>query len=256
MSARPTLVLVFAYGLLVPTAGCLRAEEPKSETFEAKGVKIHYLIAGKGEPVVLLHGLYSSAGINWRLPGVIADLSKDHQVIALDFPGHGQSARPDMKEAYGVQMVEDIVLLLDQHKIGKAHIVGYSMGGAVAVKFAAKHPERVLSLTLGGMGWFREGSDLQKMWGKLPSGKLAPPQAFFDSVGQLAVTEEELKKIDAPTRILVGDKDVCKQLYVVPAQQVRKDWSVVEIKDADHFNCIVKPQFKEELGMWVRKNTR
>jgi hypothetical protein len=56
---------------------------------------------------------------------------------------------------------------------------------------------------------------------------------------------------------LVGDKDnLIKKLYVEPLQQVRKDWSVIEIKDANHINCILKPQFREEIAGWLKKNSK
>ena len=80
--------------------------------------------------MVLIHGLYSSARINWQLPGTLAALAEDHQVIALDLPGYGRSDRPSAAAAYGLQWVEDIVLLLDRLNIGKVHIVGYSMGAS------------------------------------------------------------------------------------------------------------------------------
>jgi pimeloyl-ACP methyl ester carboxylesterase len=97
------------------------AAPPESRAFQAAGVKLHYLAAGQGEPVILLHGLASSAEINWKLTGV----------IALDLPGHGQSDKPEKESAYGKQVVEDVVLLMDHLKIQKAHIVGYSIGGWV-----------------------------------------------------------------------------------------------------------------------------
>jgi pimeloyl-ACP methyl ester carboxylesterase len=235
---------------------CLTVTEAASDTFDAKGVMIHYVIEGKGEPVVLIHGLLSSASINWKLPGVIAELAKDHKVIALDLPGHGQSGKPADREAYGVQMVDDIILLLDHLKIKKAHVVGYSLGGMVAMTLMARHPQRVLSGTVCGMGWFREGSGLQKLWKKLPGGRLGPPSAFFEAVGTLALTEAEVKEIDPPVKILVGDRDIVKRLYVMPLRKVRTDWPVVEIEDADHFSCILRPQFREEIAAWVRKNSK
>jgi pimeloyl-ACP methyl ester carboxylesterase len=248
MSAcRSVLAIVFV---------SLSVNSAQAQKFDAKGVKIRYLVKGKGEPVVLIHGLYSNGLINWILPGIFAELAKDHAVIVLDLPGHGRSDRPNNKEAYGVQMVDDIVLLLDHLKVKKAHVVGYSMGGAVAVKFMARHTDRVLSGTVGGMGWFREGSALQKMWEKLPAAGRAPPQAFFDAVGALAVTEKELRSIKAPVKVLVGDRDVVKQLYVEPLQKVRKDWPVVEIQNADHFSCLMQRQFRDEIALWVRKNSK
>src|SRR5262245_43153068 len=97
--------------------------------FDSKGVKIAYSVQGKGEPVVLIHGFLSSGGINWDLPGVTALLAKDFQVITLDVRGHGQSDKPTKEDAYGPELVEDVVRLLGHLKIKKAHIVGYSMGG-------------------------------------------------------------------------------------------------------------------------------
>jgi pimeloyl-ACP methyl ester carboxylesterase len=240
-------------------AANLQLGEGKGQTFDAKGVKIHYLVEGTGEPVVLIHGLNSSALINWKLTGVISELAKDHKVIALDLPGHGRSDRPMQKEAYGEQLVDDVVLLLDHLKIKKAHIVGYSLGGMVTVKLMTKHPDRVQSALVGGMGWLKEGSVQQKgleMLGKSSKGKLAPPPAFMEAVGQLAVTEEQLKKIDLPVKVLVGVRDPVKQLYVTPLQKVRKDWPIIEITDAGHLDCIFKPQFKAEIGAWVRKQSK
>jgi pimeloyl-ACP methyl ester carboxylesterase len=240
-------------------ASHLTAGPRQDQSFDAKGVKIHYIVEGRGEPVVLIHGLTSSAAINWKLPGVMGELAKDHQVIALDLPGHGRSDKPAAKDAYGEQLVDDIALLLDHLKIRKAHIVGYSLGGMITVKFLVKYPDRVLSATVGGMGWFKEGSELQKVWGgmgKLGKGKLGPPPAFYEAVGQLAVTEQDLKKISVPVKVLVGDRDPVKQLYVTPLTKVRADWPVVEIADSSHFDCIAKPQFRDEIAAWVRKNSK
>jgi pimeloyl-ACP methyl ester carboxylesterase len=229
--------------------------QARADTFDAKGVKINYSIEGKGEPVILIHGLYSSGWINWTLVGVTKELAKDHQVIVLDLPGHGLSGRPSDKAAYGVQMVDDIALLMDHLKIKKAHVVGYSLGGMVTMKFMHKHPNRVISGTVCGMGWFKEGSPWQKVMGNMKGGGIGPPQQFFDAVGSLALTEAEVKKIDLPVKIIVGDKDIVKLLYVTPLTKVRKDWPVVEVP-GDHFSCIAQPQFREEIAAWVKKNSK
>ena len=138
--------------------GCEKgaAAAPTSASFDANGVKIAYTVRGHGEPVVLIHGWLSCGWINWDLPGITDLLAKDHQVITLDMPGHGLSDKPTKEEAYGPELVEDVVRLMDHLKIKKAHIVGYSMGGIIAAKLAAKYPDRVLSAVLGGMGWLRK----------------------------------------------------------------------------------------------------
>ena len=226
-----------------------------AQTFDANGVNLHYIVEGKGQPVVLIHGLHSSIRMNWQMPGVISSLSKNYQVIALDLPGHGNSDKPTSEAAYGTQMVEDIVRLLDHLNIKRAHIVGYTMGGMIAMKFMAKHQDRVLSGVVGGMGWLRAGSALQSFWERMPErqGGSTPP-ACARSLGKLALSEAELKAINVPVEIIVGDRDPTKRLYVTPLEQVRKDWPVVEIKDAGHLNCIIKPQFKEAIADWLSKH--
>jgi pimeloyl-ACP methyl ester carboxylesterase len=96
--------------------------------------------------------------------GNLAALAADHPVVAIDLPGFGRSDKPATADAYGLQWIEDIALLLDQLNIRKAHIVGYSVGGIVALKFIAEHPDRVLSGTLSGMGWLAQGGGFQKIW--------------------------------------------------------------------------------------------
>ena len=249
-------------GFCLVLAGCLgcggsaaRANAPDSQFFDANGVRIHYLRQGTGEPVVLIHGLYSSAVLNWQRPGIFAALARDHDVIALDLPGHGLSDQPHDSAAYGTQMAGDVVLLLDHLGIKKAHIVGYSLGGMIALKLIVDHPDRVLSGTLGGMGWLREGSGLQMVWENMHANPLfSTPTVCVRSVAQLAVTESELRGVKVPMEILVGDRDPVKNLYVVPLEPVRPDWPVVDIQGAGHITCVLKPQFTRELVKWIEAN--
>ena len=184
----------------------------------------------------------------------MAELAQDHLVVALDMPGHGQSDKPASEEAYGRQIVEDVALLLDHLKIKKAHIVGYSLGGMVALKFIATHPDCAISGTLGGMGWLKEGSRLQAFWDHMPGrGSSRTPPEFNHAVSQLAVSEDAVRGIHTPIEIIVGDRDPTKRLYVEPLEKIRPDWKVVEIAGAGHITCILKPEFREELAKWVRK---
>jgi pimeloyl-ACP methyl ester carboxylesterase len=232
----------------------LPAGEPSSGFFDASGVKIHYLVQGEGEPVVLIHALHSSALINWRLTGVMDELARDHRVIVLDLPGHGRSDRPERGSAYGLQLVEDVILLMDHLHVKRAHVVGYSLGGMVGMKLIATHPDRVISATIGGMGWFREGSALQEFWRQMPArpGAPGPPSAFVERVPELALSQQELDRIKVPVEIIIGDRDPVRRLYVDGLRRARKDWPVVELQDAGHVTCIVKPRFKTEIAGWVR----
>jgi pimeloyl-ACP methyl ester carboxylesterase len=243
--------------LIAWSASATAAEPAGTDDFTVKGVKIHYLTAGQGEPVVLIHGLYASAQLNWGLPGIIDALAKDHRVIALDLPGHGASDKPNDEAAYGAQLVEDVALLLDHLKIEKAHIAGYSLGGMVTAKFLVQHPQRAISGTLGGMGWLQQGSGLQHVWTRMGNrqGPGTPPE-FLKAVGQLAITEQELRDIKVPVKVLIGENDPVKRLYVEPLRKARPDWPVVEITDAGHLSCVAKEQFRTELVSWIRDQTK
>ena len=92
---------------------------------------------GTGEPVIMAHGFAGNLEV-WD--DLMADLSKDHEAVALDCRGHGKSDKPHEPEQYGIEMVNDITRLMGHLQISKAHIVGYSMGGAIVMKMLVEHP--------------------------------------------------------------------------------------------------------------------
>jgi pimeloyl-ACP methyl ester carboxylesterase len=163
-----TLLPVLACFLLAAPSP-LRAED---RFFDSNGVKIHFIVEGQGEPVVLIHGFTADIDKNWRSgfagdpskrggPRVIEALSKSYRVIALDCRGHGKSDKPHDPKHYGVEMAEDVIRLLDHLRIKKAHVVGYSMGAIITAKLLATHPDRLLTATLGGHSGIRDDSRSQ-----------------------------------------------------------------------------------------------
>ena len=228
-----------------------------ARAFKAKGVGISYSLRGEGEPVVLIHGLLSRSGIDWDDPGTSALLAKDHQVITLDLPGHGLSDKPVREEAYGLELVEDVIRLLDHLKVSKAHVVGYCLGSIVAAKLLARHPERVLSGTLGGMGWLRQGGYAQRVYKHFSQIAGNAVRTCARSLGKLALTKKELEAIGVPVMVLVGERDAeIIKAYVEPLQSVRTDWPVVKVKNANHLNCHEKPQYRRQIAKWLAEQTR
>jgi pimeloyl-ACP methyl ester carboxylesterase len=123
------------------------------EFLEANGVRLHYVQAGQGPPVVLVHGLAFNHAAEWMLPRVFQRLSKRYRVIALDNRGHGKSDKLYDPSQYGLELVDDVVRLMDHLGIEKAHVVGYSLGGFITLRLALRHPGRLLSAAPCGAGW-------------------------------------------------------------------------------------------------------
>ena len=115
------------------------AQAPQSKFAEVNGVKLHYLVAGKGDPVVLLHGFAETSHM-WR--PLIAKLSDKHTVIAPDLRGFGQSSTPEggyTKKA----MAQDIHALVKSLKYDRIRLVGHDIGLMVAYAYAAQYPDEV-----------------------------------------------------------------------------------------------------------------
>ena len=127
--------------------------------FDSAGVRIHYVEAGEGAPVVLLHGYTSNLAEQWVATGVVPALARANRVIAFDARGHGRSGKPHETSAYGAEMARDVVRLLNHLGLAKAHVIGYSMGAHILAQLLTLHPERVLSAILGGGAGRRDWSE-------------------------------------------------------------------------------------------------
>lgn len=114
------------------------------------GVKINYEIEGQGPPILLQHG-FSGTLDAWRTNGMIQALSKNYKCIFLSARGRGQSDKPhDIKAYYFKNLVTDLVAVLDDAGVKKAHYLGYSMGGAIGFRIPLYAPDRFDCLILGG----------------------------------------------------------------------------------------------------------
>jgi 3-oxoadipate enol-lactonase len=108
------------------------------------GCELHYEITGRGEPVVLLHGL-GSCSLDWehQMPA----LKERYTVIALDVRGHGQSGKP--RGPYSMSLfARDVAQVLQKLALGPAHVIGISMGGMIAFQLAVDAPRLVRTLTV------------------------------------------------------------------------------------------------------------
>jgi pimeloyl-ACP methyl ester carboxylesterase len=123
-------------------------------SFTHDGVEISYIDEGSGDAIVLVHGFASNKEVNWVSTAWVSTLTRaGRRVIALDNRGHGQSSKLYDAAAYhSEKMAGDVAALLDHLGLARADIMGYSMGARITAYLTAKHPERVRSAVLGGLG--------------------------------------------------------------------------------------------------------
>ena len=127
------------------TALVSRLETGTDQFFTRKDVRLRYREVGRGEPVVLLHGWAQRIELMEDLADSLADT---HRVIVLDERGFGSSTKFASPARFGLAMVDDVVALLDHLRIPRAHLVGHSMGAAVAANVALRYPGRVATVAL------------------------------------------------------------------------------------------------------------
>ena len=191
------------------------------------GLKMYYEIHGSGEPVVLLHGAFMAITDDWTV--WIGELSKTRKVIAVDMQGHGRTA--DIKRDITYEnLSDDVAGLLDYLKIPSADIIGYSLGGGVAMQCAIRHPEKVrkvvsISAPFRRDGWVKEANDAwpnftwevfkgtpaEVEWKKLNPAPDGFPD-FFNHIKAMALRPydfgaDKFKATKAPMFFIHGDAD-------------------------------------------------
>lgn len=218
--------IVFFLATLVPAIVSAQ-ETPTVGYAPVNRLKMYYEVHGSGDPVVLLHGAYMTIPGNWT--GWIGELSKTRKVIAVEMQGHGRTADINRDLSFE-NLSDDVAALLDHLKIPSADVIGFSMGGGVAMECAIRHPEKVrkvvsISAVLRHDGWVKEAVDaLPKLTAESFKGspieaeykKLSPtPDAFPEFVKHVIslaskpydLDADKLKATKAPIFFIHGDAD-------------------------------------------------
>jgi pimeloyl-ACP methyl ester carboxylesterase len=272
----PTCALVLlVIGLMPPTQGS-SADSPKVEAGLAEVAEpvLYYEAAGRGAPVVLIHG----GQLDRRMwDDQFLKFAADFRVIRYDVRGYGRSEPPT--RIYSD--VKDLQGLLDFLGVKRAHLVGLSLGGRIAIDFTLAHPDRVASLTavgpgLSGFSWTSQGQDREilrafqnrdevravELWLKDPY--MAPAMenpAISERIAKLAHENTRcwlinpllgreldppaigrLAEIKAPTLVIVGDRDVPDiQLIVKTIEEKVPHAKKVVVRGAGHMVNMEKP---------------
>ncbi len=212
----------------------MAANDPQTGYAPVNGLDMYYEIHGDGAPLVLLHGAYMTVDL---MAPLVPGLAGFRQVIAVEQQGHGHTADIDRPITYE-QMADDTAALLGHLDVGPADVVGYSMGGGVALQLAIRHPGVVRRVVVASASYTSDGmhaaalemfpsitpelfagSPLEEAYlrtapnpGDFP--KLVEKLKLLDTT-EFAWPADDIRAIDAPTLIVLGDSDVVRLEHAV-----------------------------------------
>lgn len=203
-------------------------------------LRMYYEIHGSGRPLLMLHGAYMAADM-WGplLPGLAAT----RRVIAPEMQGHGHTADVDRPITYE-RLADDTAALIRHLELGAADVLGYSMGGGIALQLAIRHPERVRRLVVASASFRADaqhpealamfpqitpelfaGTPIEEAYlrnapnpGDFP--KLVEKLTKLDTT-EFAWPEEDVRGIAAPTFIVLGDSDGIRLEHAVEMFKLR-----------------------------------
>jgi pimeloyl-ACP methyl ester carboxylesterase len=190
-------------------------------TFKKMDIRHFYIEQGTGFPLILLHGNGEDGRYFVHQMGPFA---QHFRVIALDTRGHGKTPRGEAPFTIR-QFAEDLRAFMDRLSIGKAHILGFSDGGNIAMVFAMVHPERVEKLILDGANLDASGVkrkiqlpiEIGYRIAKLFAGKKPEARRKAELLGLMVhdpdVKPEALAVIQSPTLVLAGDDDMIRESH-------------------------------------------
>jgi pimeloyl-ACP methyl ester carboxylesterase len=175
----------------------------------------------------------------------IAYFSHDYRVIAVDTRGHGQSPRGEDPFTLE-QFAEDLRDFMDGLKIKKAHLLGFSDGGNIALTFALWYPERVRSLILNGANLYPQGVKrsvqipieigyrVAKFFARRSAGAKQKAEQLGLMVNEPNIPPEALSRLTMPTLVIAGDRDMIKDEHTCMIASYLPNGQL-EILQGDHF---------------------
>jgi len=208
--------------------------DPKGSYAEVNGLHLYYERHGAGEPLILLHG---GLGLTSMFGDVLTLLAEDRQVIAVELQAHGRTADIDRPLRYEL-MGDDIAALIRHLGLARTDLMGYSLGGGVALRTAIQHPELVRKLVIVSTpfsqdGWYPEiVASMAQMNGTAADfmkessmyreyARVAPRPADFpvllDKIGDMLRRNydwsDDVAALKMPTLLVFGDADSIPPVY-------------------------------------------
>jgi pimeloyl-ACP methyl ester carboxylesterase len=253
-----------AFFVLLSTVSA-QAQEPNTGYAPVNGLRMYYEIHGGGsssEPLVLLHGSFMTISNNWT--EWLDELSSTRRVIAVEMQGHGRTADIDRDFSYE-SLADDVAAMLDHLEIEQADLLGYSMGGGVAMQVAIRHPEKVrkvvsVSAVFRHDGWVKEALDaFPQMTADMFKGtpleteykRLSPtPNEFPSFVKRVIAMDlkpydfgaENLKATQAPFLFIHGDADGVRLDHIAEMFRLKGDEIFGDLRPRSESRLAVLPE--------------
>jgi pimeloyl-ACP methyl ester carboxylesterase len=208
--------------------------QPAGSYANVNGLKMYYEVHGDGFPLVLIHGGGSTIGTSFGR--ILPALAKSHRVIAVELQAHGHTADIDRPLSFE-QDADDVAALLQQLGVRKADIFGFSNGASTTLQVAIRHPELVRKLVVASTMYRKDGA-YQWLWDSFTHPTIDQvPRPLADALLQINpdtaalrtmferdvarmrsfpdIEEAEISSIQAPTLIIIGDRDVVRPEHAV-----------------------------------------
>jgi pimeloyl-ACP methyl ester carboxylesterase len=241
---------------------------------DVNGLHMYYELHGAGTPLVLVHGGVMTIDLSFA--ELIPTLSQSHLVVGVEMQGHGRTA--NIERAFTpAALAGDIVGLLDHLDIDSAHVLGHSMGAAVALELAINHPTRVrsivpISASVRPEGMHEDLTDPAKMATstRMPTAqdftdmrdaytKLSPHPERFDAfiaamsgaaAGLVGWSDAQLGGITAPTLLINGDHDFVTNEHAALMKELIPGAYLAVLPDTTHMNATRRPELLLPMLAW------
>jgi pimeloyl-ACP methyl ester carboxylesterase len=211
---------------LLLTGRAVAEAQAVAHRVEVGGMQVYYEVSGRGDPLIVLHGAYMNIP---SMGAIIPKLAETHTVYALELQGHGRTTDIDRPITYP-NLADDVAAFMDAVGLEQADVFGYSMGAAVGLQLAIRHPDKVNKLAAASVAYDADGWQPEfqafipqmtvEMFIEMPFAadyrKLAAnPDGFPALVEKLIALEHEpmaweddVRLLRTPVLIITGDADV------------------------------------------------
>jgi pimeloyl-ACP methyl ester carboxylesterase len=222
----------------VTTTDWTTASKGTGQYAEVNGINLYYETVGTGRPLILLHG---GLGSGEMFGPILPTLAEHHQVITIDLQGHGRTA--DIERPIDIRlMADDVAALIDHLGLDKPDLVGYSLGGGVALVTAIKYPTKIRRLVVASAHIWRDAipPEMLAQQGQVNAAaaefmketpmyelykRVAPrPEDFprlLDKMGEAMAKDfnysDEVRDLQVPTLMVAADADMAPPSHYVEA---------------------------------------